>query len=269
MSEYDIRSSSWSTLFDCAYKWQGQNLLGMKGPSGPRAHLGSSFHHGTAKYDEGRINGSPISAAEAVDHFIDYLAHPREDVDWKSDDLTMTDAASIGIRLVNLYCREVSHKFDFEAVEMTTIPLAIDVGDGLTLRLTGTLDRCRIKKGSGGRGIADIKTGKTVVQAGKCNTKGFVAQIGAYELLYEHSTGNKITESGTIIGAKTSGKPEIAFGDVPRAKELLVGTDESPGLIEHASVFFKNDFWPPNPSSNLCAPKYCVRWNTCSYRSDK
>lgn len=269
MSEYKVRASSWSTLFDCAHKYEAIALLGMKSPGSPRSHLGSAIHHGTAAYDAGRINGDLISPAEAADEFISYLKNPQEDIDWSADDLTMNDAATVGIQLVNKYCKEVSHKFDFESVEMTTVPLSIDIGDGVTVVLTGTLDRCRVKKGSKGRGIADIKTGKTVVQGGKANIKGFVAQIGSYELLYEHSTGNKITEDGTIIGMKTSGRPEIALGDVPRAKELLLGTDEYPGLIEHAGVFFKTGSFHPNPNSNLCAPRYCVRWNTCRYKSDK
>lgn len=46
-----IRASSWSSLFDCAMRWEASNLLGLRMPSNPRAMLGTAVHAGTAAFD--------------------------------------------------------------------------------------------------------------------------------------------------------------------------------------------------------------------------
>lgn len=261
-----VRASSWGALFDCAMRWEGIHLLDMRNTVGIRAALGTSIHAGTAAFDQGRIDLDGTTADSAVGAFLDKLHDPENEFDPRKDDLTMKNAEKIGAVLVTRYCSEISPRYDFEAVEMTTKPLDIDCGGGIVVRLTGTLDRSRIRRTSGGIGISDIKSGSTAVQDGVAKTKGHAAQLGTYELLYEHSTGNQITEPGEIIGLKTIAKPEVGTGIINNARQIMTGTEQQHGLIEFAAEMFRAGLFPPNPSSRLCSEKYCPRFSTCHFK---
>jgi len=260
-----VRASSWGKLFDCAYAWQGINLLGIRSPSSPRALLGTAIHASTAAFDVARMNGEDISAYDASELLVNVLRRPAEDVNWKGSDITVDQAEAIGLRLHTMYCKDWSPKFDFYAVELTVKPLLLDLGGGLQLELTGTLDRARFFKGRTGIGMADVKSGGASVAQGVAKTKGHSAQIGTYELLFEHTTGELITEPAEIIGLKTRGKPEIAVSPIYGAKERMIGTEEFKGLIEIGGEMIRSGLFPPNPSSHLCAKAYCPRWNSCPY----
>lgn len=265
MSIYNIRASSWGSLFDCAHKWEGVHLLGMKKPSGPRALLGSAWHASTAAFDNSRINGDGLTSDDTAGIVSDTINKPPYEIDWTSDELSAKDAEKIAINLHGIYCNDWSPKYNFVSVEMETKPFQIDCGGDLSIQLTGTMDRSRIKKGHDGAGIADLKSGGNAVQKGAAKTKGHAAQVGTYELLFEHTTGLYITQDAEIIGAKTKGKPEIASGTIKNSKQLLIGTDTQKGLIEYAAEMFRAGLFPPNPQSHLCNPKYCARWDTCIF----
>jgi hypothetical protein len=260
-----VRASSWSSLFDCAYRWEGIHIIGLPNVVGLRAALGTAIHAGTAAFDQGRLDGSAVSIDDAAGVMVDKLRDPENEYDRNRDDLTASDAEHIGISLVAKYCAEVSPKYNFVAVEMDTKPLDVDCGGGVVIRLKGTMDRARIRQGAGGVGIADLKSGATAVQKGVANTKGHGPQIGTYELLYEHTTGNPITDHAEIIGLKTSGKPEIASGVIHNAKRVMTGTDSQAGLIEFAADMFRTGRFYPNPKSLLCSANYCPRHATCPF----
>lgn len=260
-----VRASSWSSLFDCAHRFEAQQLMGMRKPAGPRMILGTAIHASTAVYDQSILDHTGIKPDDAADVLVDTLRNPSEDVDWSDDSLKIADAERIGLTLHGQYCTEISPNYQFMAVEMETKPLTIDCGGGVIVQLTGTLDRSRVRKTTNGIGISDLKTGVRAVQKGGASTKGHTAQIGTYELLFEHSTGDPITEPAEIIGLKTSGKPEVATGEIHDAKAQLIGSDQTPGLIEFAASMFRSGLFPPNPQSFVCGEKYCVRWNTCPY----
>lgn len=261
-----IRASAWSGLFDCAYKFEGIHLLGMKNVVGLRAALGTAIHAGSAVFDQARITGDTVTAVDAAGVMVDKLHDPENEFDHGKDDITMKEAESTGIALLTKYCNEVSPNYNFIAVEMDTKPLDIDCGDGVIVRLKGTMDRARINKTTGGVGIADLKSGSASVQKGVAVTKGHGAQIGTYELLYQHTTGEQITSEAEIIGLKTKGKAEIGFGKISNSMEIMVGNENSPGLIELAAHMFKTGKFYPNPKSMLCGEKYCPRWSSCHFR---
>ena len=263
-----VRASSWAGLFDCAYKWEAIHLLKMRNVVGLRAALGTAIHAGTAAFDQSRLEGSGVSADDAASVMVDKLRDPENEYDPKRDDLTVADAERVGISLLTKYCLEISPRYQFVAVEMETKPLDIDCGGGVVVRLTGTMDRARIRRAERGVGIADLKSGGTAVQKGAANTKGHGPQIGTYELLYEHSTGEPITDDAEIIGLKTSGKPEIATATIRNAKRVMVGTETEPGLIEFAADMFRSGRFLPNPSSLLCSNKYCPRHASCRFRGE-
>lgn len=260
-----VRASSWAGLFDCAMRWEGIHLLDMKNVVGLRAKLGTSIHAGSAVFDQARITGETVSADDACSVFIDTLNKDDDYVDMNRDDLTMKEAEKVGLVLLAKYCFEVSPRYNFIAVEMETKPLDIDCGGGVIVRLTGTMDRARIRKAEHGVGIADLKSGSAAVQKGAAVTKGHGPQIGTYELLYEHSTGEQITDDAEIIGLKTKGTPEIATGIVKNAKRVMVGDAETPGLIEFAADMFRRGRFYPNPKSLLCSEAYCPRYAKCHF----
>ena len=93
-----VRASSFGSLFDCAYKWEGQHILGMKMPSSPRAHLGTAIHSGTAIYDLAmleKIEG--FTAKDAAESMLHELRNPEYEVNWAAEtDLTLKKAEIIG-----------------------------------------------------------------------------------------------------------------------------------------------------------------------------
>lgn len=270
MSEpFRIRASSWGALFDCAHRWEGVHILGLKSPASPRSVLGNAVHAGTAVYDTSRSIGLEPDQVEAGEALIDALHNPREEVSWRGSDLTRNDAERIGLTLLSRYCADVAPRFHYVAVEMATKPLIIDCGHGVQIQLTGTMDRARAIEDEMGVRIADIKTGTRATEGERgeprrAKTRGHGPQLGTYELLYEHTTGVPVSGPGEIIGMNTS-RPEVLVGEIHNARRLLVGTEESPGLIQYAKVMFQTGLFPPNPQSTLCSPKYCPRWQTCSH----
>lgn len=265
MKTVRVRASSWGSLFNCGYMWEGVNLLGIRSPSSPRALLGTAIHASTAAFDVGRMTGEEVSAYDASELLVNVLRKPAEDVSWRGSDITVDDAERIGLKLHSMYCKDWSPKFEFAAIELTVTPMVLDLGGGLKLELTGTLDRARFFRGREGIGMADVKSGGASVSNGVAKTKGHSAQIGTYELLFEHTTGQQITEDAEIIGLKTRGKPEIALGTIRGAKDMMLGTEQFKGLIEIGGDMIRSGMFPPNPQSHLCAKAYCPRWNSCPY----
>lgn len=260
-----VRASSWAGLFDCAYRWSAIHIDGLRNVVGLRAALGTAIHAGTAAFDQARLTGDTVTADDAAGVLIDKLRDPENEFDPARDDLSMPEAEKVGVTLLSKYCFEVSPHYNFVAVEMETKPLDIECGSGVIVRLTGTMDRARIRKAAHGVGIADLKSGSSAVQKGEANTKGHGPQIGTYELLYEHTTGEPITDVAEIIGLKTKGKAEIGFGTIANARRAMVGTEDQPGLIEFAAEMFKTGRFFPNPKSLLCSEKYCPRYGKCHF----
>ncbi|TDV39563.1 PD-(D/E)XK nuclease superfamily protein [Paraburkholderia caballeronis] len=264
-SVYTVRASSWGALFDCAYRWEGIHLLKMRNVVGLRAALGTAIHAGTAVYDQSRLDGIGLTVDDAAGAFVDKLRDPANEFDPERDDLSMSDAERIGLSLTTKYCLEIAPRYEFVAVEMETKPLDIDCGGGVIVRLTGTMDRARVRRSALGVGIADLKSGSSAVQKGMAVTKGHGPQIGTYEMLYEHTTGDTIGDKAEIIGLKTKGTPEVATAPIANAKRAMLGEDGEPGLIEFAADMFRSGRFYPNPKSLLCDRKYCPRHGTCKF----
>lgn len=260
-----IRASAFASLFDCAYRFEGIHILGMRNVVGRRAVLGTAIHAGTAAFDSARLEGSPITADDAAGVMVDKLSNPDSDFDPDKDDLSVKEAEIIGLKLTVKYCHEVAPKYNYVAVEMPATPLDIDCGHGTIVRLTGTMDRARIRKDGESLSIADIKTGSKSVEKGAANIKGHGAQIGTYELLFEHTTGQRITADAEIIGMSTSKSAEIATGTIRNAKQIITGTEDQPGLLEFAANMFRSGKFYPNPRSMLCSERYCPRFHSCHF----
>lgn len=262
------RASAFGGLFDCAHRWEGQHILGLTMPSSPRATLGSGFHAGTAAFDSAKCAGSPISINDAAGAAVDELKRRGDETDWSHGDLTPREVERRALTLHSLYCASWSPKYQFEAVEATINPLRIDCGGGVVIELTGTLDRCRTVFNPDGqlRRILDLKSGARAVVNGRAETARHWPQVGIYELLYEDTTGQPVDPQSEILGASTSGAPEIASSPVFRARERLLGVEgEYRGLIEYAAEHFRTGLFPPNPQSSLCSPRYCARWKQCRF----
>lgn len=261
---FSVRASSWGGLFDCAHKWEGEHILGMRKASGLRAQLGTAIHASTAAFDSGRIDGSPVSVDDAAGVFVETLRNPDRDVDFSQDELTVNEAENIGLQLHTKYCLDLSPKFQFRSVEMSLDPLDIDCGGDLVVRLTGTMDRARVAETPAGAVIPDIKSGTRVIEKGVAVVKGRSAQLGTYQLMFER-TVNEPTAGAQVLALQTSGKPAVAASHVFDARRVMVGTDDQPGLIEFAGDMFRSGLFPPNPQSILCSRKYCARWDTCHF----
>lgn len=265
MSDFTVRASSWGALFDCAYKWEGEHLLGMRRPSSLRAALGTAIHAGTAAFDQARLDGAPIRTDDAAGVFVDALQNPDDEVDYKSDKtITLNEAEIIGLALTVKYCAEISPQFTYTSVEMKLNPLTIDCGGDLTIKLTGTMDRARVADNGAGVIIPDVKSGSRIIENGEVILKGKAAQLGVYQMMYEDTTGEP-TVGGQIIGLQTTKKAETGISRLVDGKRVMLGTDKEKGLIEMAAIMFRTGFFPPNPQSQLCSKKFCARWESCIY----
>ncbi len=265
----EVRASSWGALFDCSYRWEGEHLLGMRRPSGIRALLGTAVHAGTAAFDQAKLDKRPITAMDAADEFIRTLHNPTDDVDYKQDrSINMRQAEQIGLTLLTKYCHEISPRYEFKAIEMKMQPLDIDCGDGLIIRLKGTMDRARIAHAHEGHGalIPDVKTGARLFnEDNEVILKARSAQLGAYQLMYEDNTGEH-TVGSEIIALETTASARVGVSKTFDAKRVMTGTPTQKGLIEYAAGMFRSGDFLPNSQSSLCSEKFCARWNTCMFR---
>ena len=260
-----IRASSLAELFDCPARWSAKYLEGKRLPRSAAAQLGTAVHAGTAAFDSSRLpGGSPITAVDAAGALVDAIHRPDEEVEW--DDTNPNDAERIALALHTRYCSDIAPRQNYLGVEVTCEKLKLpDLG----IALTGTTDRIRRVAG-GGNGIADLKTGgKAVGTDGRAVTQGHSAQLGVYELLAEHASGIPITEPAQIVGmqtGKTAAAQRVGTGEVPNARAALVGTEEQPGLLLHASRLIHSGAFFGNSKSFLCSPRYCPAHPTCPFK---
>lgn len=264
MSEFTARASSWGSLFDCAHRWEGEHMLGMRKPSGLRAQLGTAIHASTAAFDLARLASAPISPNDAADAFIKTLHEPEQEVDYSQDDLTVKEAEKIGLVLHSKYCTEIAPLMNYQSVEMPLVPMVIDCGGDIQVRLTGTMDRARVIASANGKVINDIKTGGRVISKGVVSVQGRSAQLGTYQLMSENTDG-ELTVGAQITGLQTTSAAPVGVSHVFDAKKIMLGNDRERGLIEYAAVMFRSGAFPPNPQSQLCNKKYCARWDHCMY----
>lgn len=259
-----IRASSLGELFDCPARWAAKHLDGLRMPRSAAAQLGTAVHAGTAAFDASRLpGGTPISADDAAGALVDAIHHPEEDVDW--DDTPPRNAERIALALHTKYCADIAPTQTYLGVEVKCERLDLPE---LGIALTGTTDR--VRKTARGHGIADLKTGgKAVGTDGKAITKGHGAQLGVYELLAAHAMGLQITEPAQIVGMQTgltSAAQRVGTGEVSNARAALVGTADSPGLLEYASKVIGSGSFYGNPKSFLCSAKYCPAHATCRFK---
>lgn len=265
MSELtSIRASSLAELFDCPARWESKYIKGLRLPTGGAAHLGTSIHAGTAVFDLARMDKHPVSIEEAQDAAVNTLYHPEREVDWQGEGPETREAACRA--LVALYCEQIAPAHEYVAVEATCEHLDIE---DLGIRLTGTTDRI-FRTQDGRFGIADLKTGKTIVDAaGAVKTAGKAAQIGCYELLASRLIGEPMQADAEIIGlqvAKTAKGQRAAIGTIHGAASLLLGSEEAPGLLQFAARILKEGFFYGNPNSTVCSDKYCPNFPSCPWR---
>jgi RecB family exonuclease len=260
-----IRASSMAELFDCPARFEAKYIKGLRLPRSAAAQLGTAVHAGTAVFDQSRLpGGSPVSANDAAEAVVQAISHPEEDVDW--DDTSPNEAERIALSLHAKYCADIAPKQQYLGVEVTCEKLELPE---LGIALTGTTDR--VRKTPRGHGISDLKTGgKAVGVDGKAITAGHGVQLGVYELLAEHAMGLDITEPAQIVGMQTGKTPaaqRVGTGEVPDARSALVGTEEAPGLLEHASRLIHSGAFYGNSKSWLCSARYCPAHSTCRFKA--
>ena len=260
-----IRASALSDFFDCPARAEAKHLRGLRTPSSGKALLGTAIHASTARYDGSVLRGEGLTIDEAAGAAVDTIHKPNEDV-LLDDDEKPAQLEAVSVALHKLYCTKIAPTQEYAAVEVQCERLEItDLG----IALTGTTDR--VRRGSDGFGIADLKSGGSAVKAdGHVETKGAAFQLGVYELLAERASGLPITEPAHVIGLQTGktekGQRVAISGPVVGARDVLVGEDDSPGVLEIVSKMIHSGSFPGNPRSMLCNPKYCPVYSVCKFR---
>lgn len=266
MNTITIRASSLSELFDCPARFEAKHILGMRSPRSAPAQLGTAVHAGTALFDESRLpGGSPVSIDDAASAVVDAIHRPQEDVDW--EDNNPNDVERIALALHARYCSDIAPAQTYLGVEVSCERLELpDLG----IVLTGTTDRVR-ETADGCLGITDLKTGgRAVGTDGRAVTQGHAVQLGVYELLAENAMGLHISAPAQIVGMNTGKTPatqRVGTGEVSNARAALIGTEEAPGLLEHASRLIHSGMFFGNSKSVLCSAKYCPRHSVCGFKA--
>lgn len=260
-----IRASSLAEAFDCPARFEAKQLLGMRTPTSGKALLGSAIHASTAVYDRSTLEGAGITIDEAAAAAVDTIHKPTEDVALEDDEKPQ-ELEDIAVALHKRYCAEIAPTQQYAAVEVKCDELVIS---DLGIALTGTTDR--VRQTPEGYGIADLKSGGSAVRAdGHVATHGHAFQLGVYELLAHHASGVDITAPAKIIGlqvGKTAKGQRVAVSeDISGAREVLIGTPDSPGVLEMVSRMIHSGSFPGNPRSMLCGAKFCPIFNNCKFR---
>jgi hypothetical protein len=269
LSIVTVRASSLAELFDCPARWAAKHLEGKRLPSSGAARLGTAVHASTALFDQSRLDGSPLTANDTAGALVDALYKKDDEegngeVEWGDTD--PREAERIGLSLHARYCADIAPQQDYVGVEVPCEKLEItDLG----LALTGTTDRIR-RLADGRLGIADLKTGARAVGSdGEASTQGHGPQMGVYELIAEFAIGQPLTAPAQIIGlntGKTAAAQRVGTGQIENARAVLIGDEESPGLLEHASHIIHSGQFYGNGKSTLCSPKYCPNHPTCKFK---
>jgi hypothetical protein len=259
-----IRASSLSELFDCPARWSAKHIENKFIPKSSKAVLGTAIHASTAMFDQSTLDGAGLTIIESAAAAVDAIYKPTEEVDWGED--KPQDAEKIALALHGKYCLDIAPKQTYLAVEVQCDSLLLE---DLNIILTGTTDRIRQTK-AGGNGIVDIKSGKTAVSAsGEVSTKGHAFQMGTYEVLGEYASGIPITEPALIAGlntGKTDAAQRVGTAEIAGCRDVLLGDEETPGILQTASnIIHSGNFWG-NPKSMMCHKSYCPVYATCKYR---
>lgn len=229
--------------------------------SSPPAAIGTAVHASTAAFDRAVLEGNALSIDETAGVAVDSIMQPSEEVDWVGS--KKEKAVETAIRVHQTYCIEIAPTQNYTQVETTMDSLLIDMGDGITFELTGTLDR--IREEGGLYGVADVKTGIRAVAAdGAVIVNKHLPQLGEYVLLAEAKFGPMLLDP-VIIGLHTGGQGRAGIGEIKGAKTALVGDGVRPGILHYISQYFKSGLFPPNPGSLLCSAKYCPYHQQCLY----
>lgn len=260
----NIRASSLGEIFDCPARWAAKYIDNISMPTNGKALLGTAVHASTAMYDQSVLDGSGITIEESKAAAVDAIRNPTEDVLWGDD--SADEAEKVALSLHGKYCKEIAPTQNFKAVEVVCEKLVIaDIG----LSLSGTTDRI-YESPDGELGIGDVKTGKAAVGSdGNVVTKGHAYQMGVYELLAENGSGLPMDAPAIILGmntAKTAASQRMGIGVIAGAREVLIGDEESPGVLQIASKMIHSGTFYGNPKSMLCHKNYCPIYNTCKFR---
>ena len=222
------------------------------------------MHAGTALFDSSRLpGGSPVSADDAAAHSSMRSTTPKKR--WTGTTQRPPRPNDRAVAALEV-CVDIAPKQRYRGVEVKCEKLELPE---LGIALTGTTDR--VRETPAGLGIADLKTGgKAVGVDGKAVTQGHGIQLGVYELLAEHAMGLTITAPAKIVGmqtGKTAAAQRVGTGEVVDARAALVGTEDSPGLLEHASKLIQSGAFYGNSKSLLCSARYCPAHPTCRFKA--
>lgn len=260
-----IRASSFGNYLDCGYRWEAEILLGMRKRPGIRTWLGSSIHHGTAVYDQAIIDGSPISVDDAAGELVDMLWSPDEKLE-PDPKFSLKEAERIALILLSRYCKDIAPKQNYSSVEAPLKPFRVDIGGGVVLEFTGTMDRARVSVTLNGDVVLDVKSGARLIdsETARVHIKAHIAQTGIYQLCKENTDG-RYTIGSQIAALQTTSKPQVGVSHIFNAKAAMLGDENRPGLIEIAGNALKAGVFLPNNRSQFCSKKFCVRWDACAF----
>jgi hypothetical protein len=273
--EVQIRASSIKDWLDCAMRAEAKYLIGIRMPSSGISHLGTAIHAGTAAYDQSVIDGKVISHDDACGTFVDTLNlenNPEEPMDegvvW-DEDTPKAEAEKVGVLGIVNYITAIGSKRRYHAVEAKLHEFKVQFDDvKVILNLTGKTDRIRALGHDGaGRGITDIKSGKTrCTKDGRVQSNAEKAQLAVYELIAEKATGEPITAPAEVAGISTAKHATAGTVEVHGTRQALVGTPDTPGVLDFLARTLRAGHFPPNPSSYLCSGKFCPIHSRCPYR---
>lgn len=259
-----VRASSLSDLFDCPARWEAKNLNNKRMPSCAKARIGTAVHEAVTHWDYSNLLGETPYLDECQDILHSQIWDANDDTDWS--DMDQDTVESVAQSLMNKYITHIAPTQKYIGIEVKCEPLILS---DLGLELTGTIDRI-YENENRELGIGDIKTGKMATSSdGTVKTVGHAPQMGIYTVLASHALQEPVTAPARIYGlttGKTDKGQHVGIGEIESPAEVLLGTEEEPGLLHHAAAVIKHGVFFGNSKSMLCSEKYCPIFKTCKFR---
>lgn len=253
----NIRPSGVSSFMSCPRKWAATNLMGYRGWGSYATVRGTGVHAGAEQiWTESITKGDKIiNVSQAQDAARESVKKEFQEADIRLDkdnfaesEDNAIDDATAGAKQ---YCVLAE---DIDVPQYTEKTLEISLGDNITVR--GTADFI----GSGV--IEDIKTSTR-----KSTPQQHAAQLGVYAKLAKLNGIDVSLEDARIQNiAYTKNKVSgylLPFKLKEQMSSYLINTLKDRIVIARQNPLEIDLLFPANPSSYLCAEKYCPMWHDC------
>jgi CRISPR/Cas system-associated exonuclease Cas4 (RecB family) len=254
-----------NTYIACPKKWEYRYVKGISPrTSTPSLVFGTSIHSGMEhNFSQKIYTREDLPKSRVVDAFAEKMESENNsvDVDWNGK---MGEYVDMGAGLLNMYIGDFSRPIQPKVVEQDFV---INI-PGVSKPFMGIVDLIGVdfriidfKTASRKPSVFDVR--KNLLQLSSY-TYSVIQSRNNREIFSERDSVNieKIKAFNTrldfLVKTKT---PQVHVRPVMRNKDDL---RRFVTIVQQTCKSMESGIYPPNPTSTLCSPKYCVYWERCN-----